>query len=43
MLLVDEVSWHWHTVLDLFSVQTINPHLLGLAKKKSLPEKRFPL
>ncbi len=32
--LVDEVSWHWHTMLDLFSVQTINPRLLGLKKNK---------
>lgn len=32
--LVDEVSWLWHTLLDLFSVQTINPHLLGLIKYK---------
>lgn len=32
--LVDEVSWHWRTLLDLFLAQTINPHLLGLIKYK---------
>lgn len=40
--LVDEVSWHWHTLLDLFSAQTINPHLLGLIKYK-LPCEAFSL
>lgn len=33
-MLVDEVSWHWHSLLDLFLAQTINPHLLGLIKYK---------
>lgn len=32
MPLPDEVSRLWHTMLDLFSVQTINPHLPALKK-----------
>lgn len=31
---VDEVSWLWQTLLELFLVQTINPHLFGLIKYK---------